>query len=133
MTRSVAAPIVFRMEATQKAVQAAMAAEIGARLGRMNRSKAWLHRQAEISASAWRHYFTAFDRDVPLGVVQRIAAVLGTTTGELVGIAEDDAGRYVDQILGDLSPGEREKLRRASGANEPRGAGVEFSDQRGAI
>lgn len=77
-----------------------MAAEIGARLGRANRSKAWLHRQAGISASAWRHYFTAFDRDLPMGVIRQIADVpeMQTTVGELVTLAENDAPNHVAEI-----------------------------------
>lgn len=87
------------MNANEKATQAAMAAEIGARLGRMNRSKAWLHREAGISASAWRHYFTAFDRDVPLSVVRSIAAQIGTSAGVLITLAEEHAADYAGDFL----------------------------------
>jgi hypothetical protein len=95
------------MDAIDKATQAAMAAEIGARLGRMNRSKAWLHREAGISASAWRHYFTAFDRDVPLPTVRAIARQLHMPTGTLIALAEDHAHEYADQFMGHLTADER--------------------------
>lgn len=107
MTWPCAAPTLFRMDTKQRATQAAMAAEIGARLGRMNRSKAWLHREAGISASAWRYYFTALQRDVPLSVIQKVASKLGTTTGELIAAAEHDAPLYLPGI----TDAEREAMR----------------------
>jgi hypothetical protein len=100
-----------RIDVRGKAVQAAMAAEIGARLGRMNRSKAWLHREAGISASAWRQYFTAFHRDARLSALQSIAEVLGMRTGELITLAEDHAHEYADQFMGHLTADERRAWR----------------------
>lgn len=103
------------MEPQDKALQAAMAEEIRSRLGRMNKSQAWLGRQARISPSAWRRYFTAeaIDREVPLGTVKRIADVLAMTSGELITIAEDNAPRYVAQFMTGISDAERADLEAA--------------------
>ena len=102
-----------------------MAAEIGARLGRMNRSKAWLHREAGVSASAWRHYFTAFDRDVPTSVVRDVAAKIGTTAGVLITLAEEHAPQYAAQFLGMSAEEEREWNRVVRDEEPPSTSGEE--------
>jgi hypothetical protein len=91
------------MEQTSIAIQRAMAAEIRSRLGYMNRSQAWLQDKAEVPSATWRKYFTegAIQREVPLATVARIASVIGYTTSELVGMAEDQAPEFaVDEISG---------------------------------
>jgi hypothetical protein len=108
------------MEQTSIALQRAMAAEIRSRLGRMNRTQAWLQGQAHIPQATWRKYFTegAESREVPLAVVRRIAEHLGCTTGELIAIAERDAPQYMADMPG-ASAEEREDLRQAIERNAP--------------
>lgn len=90
-----------RNEAREKAMQAAMAAEMRSWLGRANRSQAWMAREIHLSQSAWRHYFTAFDRDLPTGVVSDVAKVMGLTAGELMLKAEAAAPEFLSQFIGD--------------------------------
>jgi hypothetical protein len=109
----------FHMKPQEKALQAAMAEEVRSKLGRMNKSQAWLGRHAHVSPSAWRRYFTAIDRSIPLAVVERIADVLGMTGGELITIAEGEALRYEPLFMPGLSDDERADLLRASERNGP--------------
>lgn len=87
------------MDTRQKAIQAAMAAEIGARLGRMHKSDRWLQQQAGIKPASWRRYFREYSRDLPLSVVAAIAPVLDMTAGELLTIAERDAPLFASQVM----------------------------------
>jgi len=109
------------MEQMSIAIQRAMAAEIRSRLGYMNRTQKWLQDQADVRSSTWRKYFTegAITREVPMPTVQRIAAVLGMTTGELVTIAEINAPEFIADLPG-ISEQERDDLRRAIERNAPR-------------
>lgn len=123
------------MDTQQIAMQRAMAAEIGARLGRQHKPVTWLQREAGIPASTWRKYFVpgAITRDVPLSVVQSIARVLGMTAGQLITLSEETAPDYYAESMKGISAAEREELQAAvdrsrSGsrvADEPkrRGAG----------
>lgn len=98
-----------------------MAAEIRSRLGYMNRTQAWLQENAKVPSATWRKYFTegAIERDVPLVVVQRIATVLGLTTGELVTLAEESAPEFVAEDLAGATPAEKKDLRRAIARARP--------------
>lgn len=104
------------MEQTSVALQRAMAAEIRSRLGYMNRTQSWLQERAKVPSATWRKYFTegAIERDVPLAVVQRVASVLGMTTGELISLAEESAVSFLaDATIPGASQEERKDLRRA--------------------
>lgn len=106
----------FRMDTIQKATQSAMAAEIRARLGRANRTQAWLQKEAGIKPSSWRRYFVEFSRDLPLAAIQAIARPLDTTAGELLTIAEQTMEHHAHDFM-NLSPQERADLDRAIGRN----------------
>jgi len=103
------------METEQIALQRAMAAEIGARLGRAHKPVSWLQREAGVPASTWRKYFVegAITRDVPLSVVQRIARVLGISAGDLIKLAEDCADQYLAVSMKGLSAAEVADLQAA--------------------
>lgn len=93
-----------------------MAAEIRSRLGYMNRTQSWLQERAKVPSATWRKYFTegAIERDVPLTVVQRVASVLGMTTGDLISLAEESAVSFLaDEAVQGASPDERKDLRKA--------------------
>lgn len=109
------------MEQTSIATQRAMAAEIRSRLGYMNRSQAWLQKQAEVPSATWRKYFTegAIEREVPLPTVARIASVLGMTTGQLVSIAEENAPAFAVEMISGATEAEKEDLRRAMERTRP--------------
>lgn len=97
------------------AMQRAMAAEIRSRLGRRNRSQAWLQREAHVPAPTWRRYFTdgSIEREVPLDVVRRIADVLETKASELIAVAEADAENYAVELFEDTTVDERADLEAA--------------------
>lgn len=110
-----------------------MAAEIRSRLGYMNRTQAWLQERAKVPSATWRKYFTegAIERDVPLTVVQRVASVLGMTTGDLISLAEESTVSFLtDATIPGASPEEREGLRKAISRVRPtrKGAGGKRSE-----
>jgi len=112
------------------AMQRAMAAEIRSRLGYMNRTQSWLQDRAKVPSATWRKYFTegAIERDVPLAVVQRVASVLGMTTGELISLAEESAVSFLsDSSIPGATPEERKDLRRAISRVRPTRKGADHN------
>ena len=100
-----------------------MAAEIGARLGRMHKPVTWLQREAGIKPSTWRRYFVpgAISRDVPISVVMDVARVLDISAGQLLMLAEESADQYLAEAMKkDIDAVEAAKLQ---GAIDRRGGG----------
>ena len=100
----------MEMTTIQKAVQAAMAAEIRMRLGKMNRSQAWLAERAGIKPSSWRRYFVALERDIPWVAMGRIADQFGIAASELLAIAEANAPDYIAEVVKGARTEERAPL-----------------------
>ena len=111
-----------RLDAQDVALQLAMAEEIRARLARMGphgRSRAWLEREAGISAPSYGRYFVKVQRAAPLSVIQAIANVLEMSTGELISLAEREAPKFEADLLPGATERERTLLREAIEGAEP--------------
>lgn len=109
------------LDAQDVATQLAMAEEIRVRLAIMGPqyNRAWLEREAGISAPSYGRYFVKISRPVPLSAIQAIASVLGMSTGELITLAEKKAPKYEAEMMAGASEAERNLLREAIEAADP--------------
>jgi hypothetical protein len=96
-----------------------MAAELKARVYRANRNQTWLQKESDVSASAWRLYFGAIERVVPIDVVIRLAQAVGMTAGELTTIAERDAPKYLAGDVKGIDGDEAADLQQAIDRSQP--------------
>jgi hypothetical protein len=106
------------MNMTRPAMQAALGAEIGARLGYMHKSQSWLQREAGFSAKSWQRWFLHCDRDLPMGTLMDIARVLEVDASVLLAAAQENAPRFEPKFMG-LKPDEQANLEAAVAENMP--------------
>lgn len=108
----------MNMTATQRAVQAALAAEIGARLGYAHRTQTWLQGKAGFSAKSWQRWFKHCDRDVSIGVLIDIAKVLDVPASELLAAAQEKSHLFEPRFMG-LTEDEQTALEAAMEEKSP--------------